>query len=85
MLERDVCIPINLYSKTNYNFNWCVGSQCEENSVQIVGELSQNEGQILICLGGRWGKVCGGWRGASVTVAAVVCRQLGFSTKGNLK
>ena len=47
-----------------------------ENSVRLVGELAKNEGFVAICLGGRWGKVCGGW----VAEARVVCRQLGFST-----
>ena len=41
----------------------------------MVGELSQNEGFVLICLGGGWGKICGG----GIDAAVVVCRQLGFS------
>ena len=54
------------------------GSQCIENSIQLVGELFQNKGYVVICLGGRWGKVCGG----STQAAVVVCRQLGFSAEG---
>ena len=45
-----------------------VTPQLEENIVQLVGGFCQNEGYILICLGGSWDKVCGGWRGAAVTV-----------------
>ena len=56
----------------------CLGAQCVENSIQLVGELSGNEGFVAICLGGSWGKVCGG----NAQAAQVVCRQLGFSTKG---
>ena len=55
------------------------GSQCIENSIQLVGELSQNEGYVVICLRGGWGKVC---RGNTQAAAVVVCRQLGFSTEG---
>ena len=54
------------------------GSQCIENSIQLVGELSQSEGYVVICLGGSWGKVCDGSRQAAI----VACRQLGFSTEG---
>ena len=57
-----------------------IGSQCIENSIQLVGELSQHEGSPVICLGGSWGKICGI---SNFTAAAVViCRQLGFSTEG---
>ena len=56
------------------------GSQCIENSIQLVGELSQQVGLPVICLGGRWGKVCDLLDTAD---AVVVCRQLGFSTQGN--
>ena len=55
-----------------------LGAQCRENSIQPIGELSQNEGIVVICLGGSWGKVCG----ADVNAAMVICRQLGFSIEG---
>lgn len=55
-----------------------IGAQCVENSIQLVGELSGNEGFVAICLGGSWGKVCRG----NAQVAQVVCKQLGFSAKG---
>ena len=57
-----------------------LGSECVENSVQLVGQLSQHEGNVIICLGGNWGKVCDGRKNE----AAVVCRQLGFSTTGKI-
>ena len=55
-----------------------IGAQCVENSIQLVGELSGNEGFVAICLRGNWGKVCGG----NTQVAQVICKQLGFSAKG---
>ena len=56
------------------------GSQCIENSVQLIGELSQQAGLPVICLGGRWVKVCAY---LDTRVAVVICRQLGFSTESN--
>ena len=69
------------YNNGYYHLYACItGSQCIENSIQLVGELSQHEGSPVICLGGSWGKICGI---SNFTAAAVViCRQLGFSTEG---
>ena len=53
-----------------------IGAQCVEDSVKLVGELSQNEGYVLICLEGAWGKIQYG----NSAAATVVCRQLGFLT-----
>ena len=59
------------------------GSQCIENSIQLVGELAQHEGTPVICLGGGWGKVCGAYDSIHAAATAVVaCRQLGFSAEG---
>ena len=52
-----------------------IGAQCVENDIKLVGELSQTEGYVLICLEGTWGKIQDGNHAA----ATVVCRQLGFS------
>ena len=39
-------------------------------------------GRVEYCVGGRWGTVCNyGWSDADV---AVVCRQLGLTTLGNI-
>ena len=53
-----------------------VGSQCTENSVQLVGGASNIEGRVEVCLGGGWGTVCGeDW---TTEDATVICRQLGL-------
>ena len=59
-----------------------IGDQCNENSVQLIGELSQTEGVVAICCGGYWGKVCRSdfFFSTEIEVATVVCRQLGLST-----
>ena len=59
-----------------------LGAQCSENSIQLIGELSQNAGVVAICLGGSWGKVCGELESSDDHAATVICRQLGFSIVG---
>ena len=54
-----------------------IGTQCVENSIQLVSELSQSEGYVLICLDGAWGEIEYG----NAAAATVACRQLGFSTE----
>ena len=52
-----------------------IGTQCVESSIQLVSELSQSEGYVLICFEGVWGEIQYG----NPAAATVVCRQLGFS------
>ena len=81
--ESGFIIKINVMSKPLYHYMHTLGSQCVENSIQLVGDLSQYEGTPVICLGGDWGKVCGASTHAAAT-AVVACRQLGFSAEGKL-
>ena len=60
-----------------------LGGQCVENSIRLVGELSQYQGFVVICLGGTWGKVCNHWTDYDFEEESkVICRQLGFSADG---
>jgi hypothetical protein len=61
-----------------------IGAQCSENSIQLIGELYQNEGIVAICLGGTWGKVCGTLDSSDNHAATVICRQLGLSIVGKI-
>lgn len=86
LLEQDVWFKIIILS-WQCSFSCTSGAQCKENSIQPIGELSQNEGYLAVCLGGSWGKVCGGicrFREFPELFeeAIVVCRQLGFRTEG---
>ena len=54
-------------------------STCIEDTVQLVGGSSPNEGRVEVCQYGGWGTVCShSW---SRSHARVVCRQLGLPTQ----
>ena len=56
---------------------YIIGVQCVEGSIQLVSELSQSEGYVIICFEGAWGEIQYG----NLAAATVICRQLGFSTE----
>ena len=53
---------------------------CQYGDVRLVGDHSQNEGRVEVCLDDTWGTVHDyGW---SSNDGRVVCRQLGYSSQG---
>ena len=53
---------------------------CQNGTVRLLNGKSQYEGTVELCISGVWGTVCDDrWDDVD---ANVVCRQLGFSDKG---
>lgn len=56
---------------------------CKNDTVRLLNGKDQYEGTLELCIAGVWGTVCDDlWDDADATV---VCRQLGFSDKGQSK
>ena len=53
---------------------------CTTGQIQLVSGNIANEGRVEICMNNVWGTVCDDSWGS--TDAAVVCRQLGYSSQG---
>ncbi len=61
--------------------NYCVltvdnATNCTYGELRLVGGVSDLEGRLEVCAGGRWGTVCDDE--FDRTDAGVVCRQLGY-------
>ena len=55
-------------------------ADCIDGEVRLAGSNSPLEGRVEVCYDGVWGTVChSSW---STQDAAVVCRQLGYSSSG---
>ena len=55
---------------------------CRNGSLKLVGGASYREGRVEVCVGGRWGTVCGeGWTNED---AGLMCSRLGYPSTSKL-
>ena len=58
------------------------GTRCTDGDVTVIGGSELHQGRVEVCVSGVWGTVCDDQWGSND--AFVVCRQLGYTTIGEL-
>ena len=55
-------------------------ADCSKSEIRLVNGTSYREGRVEVCVGGRWGTVCGdGWTNED---AGHVCEYFGYPREG---
>ena len=59
----------------------CDVATCKDGEVRLADGTSEREGRVEVCISQEWGTVCDRKWGRSDGI--VVCKQLGYGTRGN--
>lgn len=71
---------MQVYNACNQSLQPISDGSCTHGDVRLVGGVDPSQGNVQVCAYGVWGYVCHyGW---NIYEVQVVCRQLGYSTKG---
>ena len=80
-----VLIIITIISVRNYYYSLAPATTpvcCNDGDIRLVGGSVARQGRVEICYNNQWGTVCDDFFGSPE--ARVVCRQLGYSTVGEM-
>ncbi len=76
LVSSDPNIEVNRF----FGFLGIITILCNENAVRLVGGVDNEQGRVEVCFRQRWESVCANSWGPPE--AAVICRQLGITTRG---